>query len=167
MTWISCLCYLLRQQRSSPLVVASPRQNHSSCYTRWSAKKHSIPLTICQINNRVTIWKLFKELHTWPTNCAQQVFNYTGRCLGMPPHLLITSNKCSETSPYAAIIFRNPIFIYAICFGRNFRNVYPQINGKESVHVFSEARYVCNPPKLRLFSNFSDSSPCAVFGLGL
>src|SRR5471032_3537984 len=23
-----------------------------------------------------------------------------------------------------------------------------------------------NPPKLRLFSNFSDSSPCAVFGLG-
>ncbi|WP_317205659.1 TauD/TfdA dioxygenase family protein, partial [Janthinobacterium sp.] len=24
-----------------------------------------------------------------------------------------------------------------------------------------------NPPKLRLFSNFSDSSPCAVFGLGL
>src|SRR5471030_1168652 len=24
----------------------------------------------------------------------------------------------------------------------------------------------CNPPKLRLFNNFSDSSPCAVFGLG-
>lgn len=61
----------------------------------------------------------------------------------MPPHLLITANQCSETSLYAAIIFKNPIFIYAICFGRNLRDVYPQINGKESVHVFSEARYIC------------------------